>query len=130
MKKPKQFTPKRSSSKKFTKPKPSAREKGYDKNWNKYRFRFLHHNKNCYCCEAPAKHVDHIRAVKDDKEQYFWKVDNYIPLCHSCHSYVTYHFDSCNPPKTQEKINWLHVQREGKNILTKVKVVPFKGENL
>lgn len=126
MDKIKQFKRKKFTGKKFVKKQESARKKGYSHEWEKYRWRFLHHNPNCYICNKKATQVDHLRAVKGDFENFFWRTDNYAPMCHSCHSKVTVLFDTSDPPKTKEKIEWIKREREIRLVTNKIKIVPFK----
>jgi len=102
---------------------------GYTKQWSNYRFRFLHHNPACYACGGKSSVVDHIQAFKGDMSL-FWKVDNYMPLCKPCHDYVTGKFDMHTPPRTQEKLKWITEKRAKLGVMTKVKITPFKGENI
>lgn len=130
MKKPKQFKPVRREGKTFSgEKKETGRTKGYSVEWEKYRWRFLHHNPRCYACgrdkTSMSIHIDHIVAHKGN-EELFWNETNYIPLCHSCHSIVTGRYDKYNPPKTEEKMKWLESQRDLWNVEIKVKVVPLK----
>jgi len=132
-KKPKQYKPKKNKHAKQFKLHGStrnAREMGYTKQWEKYRYRFLHHNPKCYVCSMKSEHVDHIVAAKVDRDKYFWKVDNYMPMCRRCHGYVTGKFDRFEIPKTEEKLAWIKQRRLMFNINIKVKIVPFKGENV
>jgi hypothetical protein len=129
-KKPKQFKPNRHvSNKKYRRPgQLSAREKGYDSNWDKYRFRFLHHNPKCYVCGAKSTVVDHYVAWKVDKEKYFWNEQNFCPMCQYCHNYVTGKFDKHKVPLCAEKSEWIKEQREKFNINIKVKIVKLPKE--
>lgn len=70
-------------------------QRGYDKEWSKLRFRFLHHNPTCCVCGAPGKHVDHIVSVRDAPDR---RLDptNLRTLCHSCHSRRTARDQSAN----------------------------------
>ena len=126
MDKIKQFKPKKFTGKKFQKKQENAREKGYCASWEKYRWRFLHHNPTCYICNAKSNVCDHIRAVKGDVEEFFWKSDNFCPMCNSCHSQVTGMFDRCNPPKTEEKVAWIRKERAKNFVTSRIKIVPFK----
>jgi len=121
----KQYKPKRfSSKKKYKNPKLiSGRAKGYDSNWEKYRFRFLHHNSKCYICGLESKVVDHLKAHKGDMEL-FECLQNHIGMCTICHNTVTGKFDRHNPPKTDEKISWIIEQRRFYGITVKVKLLP------
>lgn len=80
--------------------------------WRRYCDKFLEINPECYACGAPAREVDHLIPHKTDIDL-FWKLDNHIPLCKSCHSTVTMKFDvrhrgqGVNP----EKIKWLNSRR-------------------
>jgi 5-methylcytosine-specific restriction endonuclease McrA len=104
----------------------SSTKRGYDAEWSKYRFRFLHHNKKCYACGQDANVVDHIIPAKVDREKYFWKEDNYLPLCAVCHNTITGLFDRHRNPNTEGKIKWLQEQREKNNVSVRVKIVPIK----
>lgn len=129
MDKQKKFSPKRNTFKKFRtiEQKRSASDKGYDSEWQRYRFRFLHHNPKCYVCSSTANHVDHLRAAKKGaSDPYFWNKLNYAPLCPSCHSVVTGKFDRHDPPLTEEKMKWLQKRREELGTTVRIKVVPFK----
>lgn len=123
MKKVPQFRPNKPKAKKFSmEKKETGRAKGYDKDWEAYRFRFLHANKRCYACGFDAKVVDHIRAHKGDKEL-FENTHNHIPLCISCHNFVTGRFDKYPEPKTEEKCKWLVKNREMLRVNVSVKVI-------
>jgi 5-methylcytosine-specific restriction endonuclease McrA len=124
--KPKKFSFNRFNGKKFKRKQPSARSKGYDAEWERYRWRFLHHNPTCYACGQKATVVDHLLAVKCNTRDLFWKVNNYLPLCSSCHGHVTQKFDRFQEPLTIEKLRWITEKREDLGIKTKVKIVPFK----
>jgi hypothetical protein len=130
VKKPKQYKPNRvAPKKKYRRPGLlSAREKGYNSKWDKYRFRFLHHNPKCYTCGQKATVVDHYVAWKVDKEKYFWNEENFMPLCRGCHNYVTGKFDQHKEPKCAEKSEWVREQREKYNITTKIVRVSIPKE--
>ena len=64
---------------------PNARQRGYDRNWEKERAIYLKANPQCRRCPAPATVVDHIQAHKGNKAL-FWNRANWQPLCTSCHS--------------------------------------------
>ena len=127
MKKAKQYTPFSLKSKKFSSAQKQNKHKAmYDsKEWNVYRFRFLHHNPNCYACDNKANHVDHIEPHKGD-EALFWRVDNFMALCHSCHSIVTARFDRQAIPDIAGKMEWLRSERLKRKLTTRIKVVPLK----
>lgn len=127
MKKPKLYKPNRvKGGKKFTFNK-TGRSKGYDRDWDIYRFRFLHHNPNCYCCGQKATVVDHIKAHKGDNNL-FKNLKNHMQMCTSCHNYVTGKFDRNNPPLTDEKFQWIAAKREELNISIKIKVLAYYGK--
>ena len=127
MKKIKKYKPRRLiGGKQFSQKQESARSKGYDAEWDRYRFRFLHHNKDCYACSAPSKVCDHLIPAKVNKEMYFWKLDNFVPLCSSCHNFITGKFDRLAVPDTEGKMKWLQEQREIRGLNNRVKIVPFK----
>jgi hypothetical protein len=124
MKSIKQYKPRRSiSSKQYSPKKKSAREKGYDREWDRFRFRFLHYNKHCYVCGEPSKVVDHCIPARVDHDRYFWDKMNFLPLCIKCHNFVTGKFDRHEPPKTEEKMIWLEETRRQTNTNVKVKIV-------
>lgn len=132
MKKTKQYKPPKFKGKTFTPP-PSAERKSsqslYTKSWSNYRFRFLHHNPTCYTCGQKSTVLDHCVSHKGNRDL-FWKVDNYIPLCKLCHDRITAHFDRHSTALTEEKMKWISARREESGIKSKVKITPFKGENL
>lgn len=125
MKKPKQFSTRINNSKKFV---PRDRLQKQDlyktKEWTAYRFRFLHHNPQCYCCPEKSQVVDHIVAHRGDK-QLFEKNDNHLPLCKLCHDTITGLFDRKDSPDTISKLKWIKEKRELHNLKFKVKVVPY-----
>ena len=119
----KHYRPPNVKGKKFnSKPARNSKKMGYDKDWNKYRFRFLHHNSYCYCCSNKATVVDHIRAHKGDTDL-FENTSNHIPMCKGCHDYVTGKFDRYDEPKTEEKCKWLAETRKTLGITRPVKVL-------
>ena len=124
MDKIKKYSPKKFTGKRFSKKKPSARAKGYDQEWERYRWRFLYHNPTCYVCGKKSTIVDHVVPGRIDG--FFWKVDNYMPLCKHCHDTITGKFDRHTPPKTIEKLTYVKKLREERNLNIKIKVVPFK----
>lgn len=116
MKKPKSFKPKTAKAKKSfsfnteQKKYREASQKMYQsQDWRKYRWRFLHYNKNCFTCNEKATVVDHIEPHKCDVEK-FENPLNHMPLCKRCHDYVTGKFDSKND--FIGKANWIKKQRE------------------
>lgn len=63
----------------------SAASRGYDTEWQALRKLFIDANPQCILCGAPAKHVDHIRTIREAP----WlrlEPSNLRSLCHSCHS--------------------------------------------
>lgn len=133
MKKTKQFKPNRCSDVgSFSlggEKKETGRAKGYDKEWEAYRWRFLHYNNTCYACGRAGEkkrgkglHIDHVIPHRGNQEL-FWKVDNLIPLCGSCHSVVTGRFDNGTMPDTKGKLKWLAEKREQCGVKSVVKVV-------
>lgn len=122
MKKPKQFKFNTSTNaKKFSLEKSSAK-KGYDRDWTAYRFRFLHHNPNCFACgvhkDITKIHVDHIYNARKWPDK-FWDNKNHLPLCASCHSHVTVKFND----EPVAKLEWIKTMREKLNLTFGVKVV-------
>lgn len=69
----------------FERSRPSARQRGYDSEWDKARKAFLAKHPFCRRCGAPAKVVDHIIPHRGDKAV-FWDRANWQPLCTPCHS--------------------------------------------
>ena len=125
MKKPKIYKPKRAATKTFVR--HTTASKGYDNKWRVYSYRFLHHNPLCYVCGEKAKVVDHIVPAKVNREVYFWKIDNYLPMCVSCHNTVTALFDRGAVPNTLDKLKFIAQKREERGISIKVRGVPFKN---
>lgn len=119
MKKISQFRIKQSSIKKFRKAKLADSDE-----WRSYSRKFLSHNPTCYACGARSEATDHMVAHKE-KVSLFWKVDNYLPLCHTCHNTITAMFDRHPVPKTAEKLAWIAAKRADLEIFTRVIVVPF-----
>lgn len=117
------FKPKPSGAKKFTKA-----SKYSTPEWNKFSSKFLSYNPNCYSCGAVAQVTDHIEAHKGNDEL-FWRQDNMMPLCKTCHSTVTQLFDRFTPPKTYEKLVWVTDKRIDTDTKVRVKVVPIQGRN-
>lgn len=63
----------------------SAASRGYDAEWSKLRFRFLHHNPHCCVCGAKASHVDHKKSVREAPHlRLEWS--NLRSMCGPCHS--------------------------------------------
>jgi 5-methylcytosine-specific restriction endonuclease McrA len=58
----------------------------------------------------------------------FWKTDNLIPLCHSCHNKITNKFDRKHTPGNSElankKLAYLSFNRRINELSFRVKVVP------
>lgn len=104
----------------------SARQKGYSADWDRYRFRFLHHNPKCYVCAKPSTVVDHRVPWKVDKQKLFWNVHNYLPLCAKCHNFITGKFDRQQQPDIEGKHEWIKARRELNGVAVKVKIVEFK----
>lgn len=84
----------------------------YDKNWERYRARYLKVNTECYACGVPSQVVDHLIPHKGDPAL-FLKLDNHIPLCFVCHNTVTTKFDRNYKVGgvIDEKIKWLNLRR-------------------
>jgi 5-methylcytosine-specific restriction protein A len=66
---------------------PSARQRGYTREWERYRADFLLRRPSCDECGAPAIVVDHVTPVKDGGS--FWNPSNHQPLCRACHAAKT-----------------------------------------
>lgn len=69
----------------FDAKRPSARQRGYDAEWERARRDFLLVYNSCRRCGAPASVVDHIKPHKGD-DLLFWDRSNWQPLCASCHN--------------------------------------------
>lgn len=129
-KKNKVFKKKASGNKKFQKNKLlTGRAKGYDVEWTRYRFRFLHYNPNCYMCGEKATIVDHVVAHKGD-DVLFKALDNHIPLCKKHHDQITAMYDRGEKPRTEDKMKWIQRIREELGIRTKVKRLPYYSKGV
>ena len=132
LEKPKKYTPPASkgrANRRKYKPRSvqtgKGRAAGYGKDWEAYRWRFLHYNKFCYCCGGKATVVDHIVAHKGDTDV-FENNTNHLPMCTSCHNTATAKYDKFNPPKTEEKMKWIASRRERFKVNIAVKVIPYR----
>lgn len=72
---------------------PSACQRGYDRNWSKARKLFLIDNPLCVRCAdrgliVAAQVVDHIEPHRGDRLK-FWDRDNWQALCTRCHNQKT-----------------------------------------
>lgn len=68
----------------------SARQRGYDSRWERYRRIFLQAHPLCARCETQGKItqatvVDHDKPARE-RPDLFWEPTNHVPLCASCHS--------------------------------------------
>lgn len=70
---------------------PSARQRGYDRRWDKVRASFLREPENCFCrrCRQQGRMtvatvVDHIVPHRGDPAL-FWDRSNWQPLCKPHH---------------------------------------------
>lgn len=61
----------------------SARERGYDTQWDKARAGYLKSHPTCRC-GAPATVVHHVIRHKGDKAL-FWDKSNWQTVCKPCH---------------------------------------------
>lgn len=127
VKKPKLYTHKKTGAKSFTF-NESGRAKGYDRDWELYRWRFLHHNPSCYICGRKAGVVDHILAHKGDMN-IFKNLKNHMPVCTEDHNFLTGKFDRKSPPDTDGKIKWIAKRRDELNVKIKIKVLTVYGRN-
>jgi 5-methylcytosine-specific restriction endonuclease McrA len=96
----------------------------YDHDWMKYSLDFLKENPKCYSCGRDSEVTDHIKAHKGDIKL-FWKLDNCLPLCHSCHNTITSLFDRFPVQKYQEKLKWLSKNRGINGLTFKVRALPI-----
>ncbi|WP_272848221.1 HNH endonuclease [Paracoccus saliphilus] len=63
---------------------PSSRQRGYTREWEKARADYLRYHPVCRMCGDTATVVDHITPHKGDKAL-FWNHSNWQPLCKPCH---------------------------------------------
>lgn len=82
----------------------SSRERGYTRQWEKYRAMYLSKNPLCaHCLEkgiyTPAVVVDHIIPIDGGNDVLFWPEWNHQPLCQACHNQKTKWLD----PSTKNK---------------------------
>lgn len=79
----------------FDKRRGSARERGYTRDWEKFRYGFLSEHPLCLYCETqgrltPAEICDHIMPHEGDPDR-FWPPDGvaaadfFAPCCKACH---------------------------------------------
>ncbi len=71
----------------------SAASRGYDRDWQRYRERYLKEHPLCVICEkegkvTPSTVIDHIKDHKGNKEL-FWNPGNHQPLCKMHHDRKT-----------------------------------------
>ncbi|GEM_PF-5340590 len=90
--------------------------------WKSYSASFLKNNPICYCCGRKSDHTDHLRPHKGDNKL-FWDRENHVPLCVSCHSYVTKRFD--RSMNTEGKIAYLNISREKNELDFNIKITPY-----
>ncbi len=64
---------------------PTARQRGYTREWETESRKFLKAHPICNRCGNHAEVVDHILAHKGD-ERLFWNRANWQPLCRHCHN--------------------------------------------
>jgi 5-methylcytosine-specific restriction enzyme A len=64
---------------------PSARERGYDTEWDKARLAFLREFPLCKRCGGSATVVDHVIAHRGNRSL-FWNRWNWQALCAGCHN--------------------------------------------
>lgn len=72
----------------------SARERGYDTAWGKFREQYLRRHPFCQVCQAagynqPAVIPHHIRPLPDGNK---YDEGNLMAVCHACHNRI--HFGS------------------------------------
>ena len=64
---------------------PSARQRGYDRQWEKARADFLKLRRYCALCPRPAVHVHHSVPHKGNPS-IFWNRALWVPLCEEHHN--------------------------------------------
>lgn len=69
----------------FDKKRPSARQRGYDAQWERESKAYLAVYSSCRRCGQAATLVDHIQPHKGN-QALFWNRANWQPLCIPCHS--------------------------------------------
>lgn len=67
----------------------NSRQRGYDRQWEKFREHYLRSHPLCVDCEkqgqyTPAKEVHHIKKLRD-YPMLKYNEDNLMGLCHTCH---------------------------------------------
>ena len=128
MDKPKQFKPAQRKEKNYfeldSNKRLTGRAKGYDKDWERYRWRFLYYNKRCYACGSKAQVVDHIVAHKGNSEL-FRDTKNHMPLCVGCHSVVTGRFDRKKVQNLKGKVDWIERKRRDMKCNVSIFVLPY-----
>ena len=80
-----QLDRKRERNARFDATRPTARQRGYTRSWDKERAQYLLANTRCRRCGAPATVVDHIMPHKGNMVL-FWNMANWQPLCLRCHN--------------------------------------------
>lgn len=128
-KKAKVYKRKPTGAKKFVNKKTirNSSKSGYDAIWQKYRFRFLHHNPKCYCCGERATIVDHIVAHKGNMEL-FKRLSNHMPLCKLDHDKITGLYDRNVIQDLSGKYIYINKRREETNTIVRIKVLPSYGD--
>lgn len=64
---------------------PSARERGYDAQWEKARAEYLAVYSSCRRCGQPATEVDHIIPIRKAPHRRLDRT-NFQSLCRQCHA--------------------------------------------
>lgn len=77
----------------FDAQRPTARQRGYDSQWEKARAGFLAKHPRCARCGASATIVHHSTPHRGNKA-IFWDRSNWVPACQPCHD---------GPLQSQEK---------------------------
>ena len=80
-----QIQRKRDRDARYDATRPTARQRGYDRNWQRESKAYLKANPQCRRCPALATLVDHIQPHKGNMAL-FWNRANWQPLCCPCHS--------------------------------------------
>ncbi|MDG3575724.1 HNH endonuclease signature motif containing protein [Rhizobium sp. YJ-22] len=68
----------------FDKKRPSARQRGYTKEWEQASKDFLRFYPYCERCKAPATTVHH-KVPHKGNQTVFWDKSNWMPVCKPCH---------------------------------------------
>lgn len=69
----------------FDKTRPNSSQRGYNRDWEKARARYLRQHPYCVACGSLANVVDHRTPHRGD-QAIFWDKSRWQSLCTPCHS--------------------------------------------